>query len=138
VTDPLNNVTLTPGDGPAGVLTRAVFDVWGALRAGEEQPWAGFTGEGEAIGPLWLLGYRYYMQAWGRFLSEDPLGMAGGDVDLFRAYDPEGSFSRPDADNLNEVGNCLCVRPLQPSRLGGRHRVAAEVAPAPSAEEDPM
>lgn len=59
-----------------------------------------FTGrENDGTG-LYDYRNRYYNPAWGRFISEDPIGLAGGDVNLYRYVgnnpinygDPSGNF----------------------------------------------
>jgi len=65
-------------DGTGTVLGATFYDPWGvtsALRA--PVPGFGYTGR-EPGGSLWYLRARYYDPAVGRFISEDPIGLAGG------------------------------------------------------------
>jgi RHS repeat-associated protein len=43
-----------------------------------------FTGRENDNNGLYNYRNRYYNPAWGRFISEDPLGLGGGDVNLYR------------------------------------------------------
>ena len=87
------------------VQTRYGYDPYGVATAtgtASDNPFQ-FTGrENDGTG---LLAYRnrYYNPAWGRFVSEDPIGLQGGDVNLYRYVrnnptaltDPSGLISIP-------------------------------------------
>jgi RHS repeat-associated protein len=72
VIDGVGNTTAS-FDSAGSVQSSAVYDVWGVLRAGSEDPWTSFGAQPAAESGVRLLGYRYYFPVWGRFLSEEPL-----------------------------------------------------------------
>jgi RHS repeat-associated protein len=68
-------------DSSATVLSRYAFDAWGrrTLTAGSDLTNVGFTGHRwQAHNGVWLTLYRAYDADAGRWLSSDPIGMAGG------------------------------------------------------------
>jgi RHS repeat-associated protein len=78
--DHLRSVTEVT-DSSATVLARYAFDPWGrrTLTAGSDLTVVGFTGHRwHASDSLWLTLYREYDADAGRWLSPDPIGMAGG------------------------------------------------------------
>jgi RHS repeat-associated protein len=118
-----NSITITEPDGQtqlyaaypfestanlSGVLTlpetgtyTVQFSPAGAVTASDNSyQFAGRQNDGNG---LYYNRARYYNPAWGRFISEDPLGFGGGDVNLY-AYaggnpinfnDPTGNFQGP-------------------------------------------
>lgn len=66
-------------DAAGNVTSRRQYDAWGNLEVGADQPGYAFTGrEWDPETGLYYYRARYYDPKVGRFLSEDPIGFAGG------------------------------------------------------------
>jgi RHS repeat-associated protein len=81
--DALGSVTRTTNT--AGVIALArQYDAWGNLEAGATEPGYAFTGrEWDPDTGLYYYRARYYDPRAARFISEDPIGFWGGEVDLY-------------------------------------------------------
>jgi RHS repeat-associated protein len=76
--DHLGSVAQTTNSGGAATLTRE-YDPWGNLPQGSASAGYAYTGrEWDAEISLYYYRARYYTAGNGRFLSEDPAGLAGG------------------------------------------------------------
>lgn len=88
------------------VQTTYGYDAHGATQAtgvASSNPFQ-FTGRENDNSGLYNYRNRYYSPSWGRFISEDPIGLGGGDINLYRyvGNDPVGS--------VDPTGNCpACV-----------------------------
>jgi RHS repeat-associated protein len=98
--DLLGTVVKTTSASGAVTLTRQ-YDAWGNLQAGATTSGYAFTGrEWDPEAGLDYNRARYYDPRSGRFIGEDPIGFAGGDVNLYRyaggnpvnLRDPSGQF----------------------------------------------
>jgi RHS repeat-associated protein len=125
--DQANNVTYYHADGlgsiikmtdsSGAVVQTRQYDAWGNLEVGADQPGYAFTGrEWDPETSLYYYRARYYDPKVGRFISEDPIGFAGG-VNFFgyalnnptRFADPSGldvivTFWPKDASGFGHVG----------------------------------
>ncbi|MCA1791646.1 MAG: hypothetical protein LC667_17880, partial [Thioalkalivibrio sp.] len=124
-TDHLGSVVmLTDEDGM--VAAKYEYDAYGrrtAVAEAVDQPYA-FTGrEWDEESGLYYYRARYYDPAGGRFLSEDPIGFGGGDLNLYRYVkanpvrftDPYGLYRNP-YDIADDAGN-----DARDSGLPGQH-----------------
>jgi RHS repeat-associated protein len=87
--------------GPGGTLdASARYDAWGVtLTATGTIPVYGYTGrEPDPIGLVYYRA-RYYDPAAGRFVSRDPIGLDGGDINLY-AYVGNNPVNHNDPDGL--------------------------------------
>ena len=98
--------TVALGTGTAGVQTRYAYDPYGVAQTpvgtASTNPFQ-FTGrenDGTTAG-LMFYRARYYNPSWGRFVSEDPIGIAGG-VNLY-AYVGEQPTGRTDPSGLQSA-----------------------------------
>lgn len=101
LTDALGStVALASG---TSVQTTYGYDAYGATQvtgAASNNPFQ-FTGRENDNTGLYQYRNRYYHPGWGRFISEDPIGLDGGDVNLYRYVgnrpvqyrDPTGNFA---------------------------------------------
>ena len=81
--DGLSSINATTNQAGAVVSTRQ-YDAWGNLESGASEPGYAFTGrEWDPETGLYYYRARYYDPKVGRFVSEDPLGFAGGDLNLY-------------------------------------------------------
>ena len=114
-TDGLGSVTDLI-DSTGAVARSLVYDSYGGITqdtGGVAQPFA-YTGrELDAESGLYFYRARYYDPATGRFLSQDPIGFAAGDENLYRyvfnspvnLIDPDGRFTLEiDASGTGVVG----------------------------------
>ncbi len=112
--DALGALTYYHADGLGSVLKRtdqtgAVvhanrYDAWGNLEAGSAQEGYAYTArEWDPETNLYYYRARYYDPKVGRFISEDPIGFAGGDANFF-AYVGNSPASRIDPAGLCECG----------------------------------
>jgi RHS repeat-associated protein len=87
--------TSTVVDGSGSVLQRYYYHPFGQLAlqgAGSPQPYQ-FTGrEADAMGLMYYRA-RYYNRSWGRFISEDPLGMDGASETALSAVREESLWT---------------------------------------------
>ncbi len=82
--DGLGSIVATTDSGGT-VTSRRQYDAWGNLELGADQPGYAFTGrEWDPETSLYYYRNRYYDPETARFLSEDPIGFAGGNN--FYAY----------------------------------------------------
>lgn len=124
--DPLGTVRdVVDSDG--GLLDHVSYDTFGNVLS-QEQPRFAFAGrELDAESGLYYNRLRYYDPGTGRFISEDPIGFAGGDANLYRyalnsplnLRDPAGLDSLQDAsdgwDKLHKKGTTETVGKIQAS-----------------------
>lgn len=99
--DGLGSIVKLTNDSGAVVHTYQ-YDAWGNIEVGASEPGYAFTGrEWDPETGLYYYRARYYDPKTGRFISEDPIGFAGGDTNLY-AYvrsnpgtgtDPHGLLS---------------------------------------------
>jgi len=76
--DGLGSIVATT-DSSGNVTSRRQYDAWGNLEVGADQPGYAFTGrEWDPETGLYYYRARYYDPKIGRFISEDPIGFAGG------------------------------------------------------------
>ena len=85
------------------VVAARQYDAWGNLQAGASEPGYAFTGrEWDSETGLYYYRARYRDPRVGNFISEDPIGRAGGDLNFY-AYamqnpvtldDPTGLYAR--------------------------------------------
>ena len=76
--DGLGSIIATT-DASGAVTSRRQYDAWGNLEVGADQPGYAFTGrEWDPETGLYYYRARYYDPKAGRFISEDPIGLAGG------------------------------------------------------------
>ncbi len=76
--DGLGSIIATT-DASGAVTSRRQYDAWGNLEVGADQPGYAFTGrEWDPETGLYYYRARYYDPKIGRFISEDPLGLAAG------------------------------------------------------------
>ena len=81
--DGLGSIVATT-DAAGNVTSRRQYDAWGNLEVGADQPGYAFTGrEWDPETGLYYYRARYYDPTVGRFISEDPIGFWGGDVNLY-------------------------------------------------------
>lgn len=79
------NSTLATVDETGAIAGRFLYEPYGetAVSGNTVYPFR-FTGRTPAVGDLYYYRARYYDPVAGRFVSEDPIGFAGGDVNLYR------------------------------------------------------
>jgi RHS repeat-associated protein len=126
-------------DSRGNVIQTRQYDPWGNLEVGADQPGYAFTGrEWDPETGLYYYRARYYDPKIGRFISEDPIGFAASEVNLYgyvggnpvSAIDPLGLATIPDPNGIVPGGpwtpnNAPGARPgnfLGPSQ-GGRPQV---------------
>jgi RHS repeat-associated protein len=104
-------------DSAGGTLTSYFYEPYGATtRAGAAQGAQGFTGREDDGTGLFYYRARYYLPGCGRFISEDPIGLASGDANFYsyvggrpmELTDPSGlkpgdSFCTVDAAALDAI-----------------------------------
>ena len=88
-------------DASGTLLARYAFDPWGrrTLVTGADVTDIGFAGQRMHRSGLSLATFRVYDPARGRFISRDPIGLAGG-MNLY-SYTDGNPIARTDADGLN-------------------------------------
>ena len=102
----------------ATIQTHYGYDPYGAAQApigaATTNPF-GFTGRENDGGPAGLMYYRarYYNPAWGRFVSEDPIGIAGG-VNLY-GYVGGNPIDGRDPSGLQASAACVLGGPVDPA-----------------------
>lgn len=133
--DALGNVIGVLGSGSISVAQRRLFDLWGVKTSETgtlgDSAWLGWKAllwEGDST-QLYYVRNRWYDPAIGRFVSEDPIGLAGGINDYIFAggdpvngSDPSGLFGGP------RIPGCLdrgCNHGAKP-RLTGVHVVTCQ------------
>jgi RHS repeat-associated protein len=87
------------------VQTNYAYDPYGVVQVAGTASDNSFQFTGRENDGTGLMNYRarYYNPAWGRFISEDPIGLSAGDVNLYRyvannpvqVNDPSGLFAGP-------------------------------------------
>jgi len=93
-------------NGAGGVTLTREYDSWGNLAIGVGDPGYAFTGrEWDPETGLYYYRARYYDPKVGRFISEDPIGLRGGDTNFF-AYVRDNPINRKDPSGLTVV---VCV-----------------------------
>ena len=105
--------TVALGTGTAGVQTRYAYDPYGVAQTpvgtASTNPFQ-FTGrenDGTTAG-LMFYRARYYNPAWGRFVSEDPIGIAGG-VNLYAYVGEQPTGWRDPTGNNPAVAVLACL-----------------------------
>ena len=94
---------LTPSltDANKAIQTEYDYEPFG-LKAESGQPTANsfkFTGREDGGTGLYYYRARYYHPGLGRFISEDPVGYAGGDINLYAyVFNNPGNLSDPDGE----------------------------------------
>jgi RHS repeat-associated protein len=85
------------------------YDTWGNIDTGRSEPGYAFTGrEWDPETALYYYRARYYDPSIGRFISEDPIGLAGGlNLYAYVGNDPTNEF---DPDGLKPI--CIYNIPL--------------------------
>ncbi|MDH2352296.1 RHS repeat-associated core domain-containing protein [Bradyrhizobium sp. SSUT112] len=102
LTDALGS-TLALVSSAGAIQTSYGYDAYGSVQiagVASDNPFQ-FTGRENDSTGIYYYRNRYYSPAWGRFVSEDPIGLAGGDVNLYRyvgnnplgATDPSGNVA---------------------------------------------
>jgi RHS repeat-associated protein len=103
LTDALGSTAALANSG--AVQTNYGYDPYGVVQVTGTASDNSFQFTGRESDGTGLLNYRnrYYNPAWGRFVSEDPIGLSAGDVNLYRSAannpvqfnDPSGNFCVP-------------------------------------------
>jgi RHS repeat-associated protein len=118
--DGLGSVVKVTNASGAVTLTRQ-YDAWGNLETGASDSGYAFTGrEWDADTGLYYYRARYYDARFGRFMSEDPIGLRGG-VNLY-AYVDSSPVGRTDPLGLQATSGSPkqgpCGRPYVPPKPG--------------------
>ena len=99
--DGLGSIVATT-DASGTVTSRRQYDAWGNLEQGADQPGYAFTGrEWDPETGLYYYRARYYDPKIGRFISEDPIGLAGG-INLLQ-YVSNNPTGRVDPFGLTDI-----------------------------------
>jgi RHS repeat-associated protein len=99
--DGLGSIVATT-DAAGTVTSRRQYDAWGRMLVGAERPGYAFTGrEWDPETGLYYYRARYYDPRIGRFLSEDPIGFAGG-LNLY-SYVANDPVARLDPSGENPI-----------------------------------
>ena len=112
--DPLGTVhdlaELNAGTGTTSVVNHLAYDSFGKITSQtnpSQRSRYGFTGrEWDSDAGLWWYRARWYDSQVGRFVSEDPIGFAGGDVSLTRYV---GNTATQMTDPWGQRGRCASV-----------------------------
>jgi RHS repeat-associated protein len=83
LTDALNSTVVT-ADHTGAIKGRFTYEPFGQTTASNSSYAFQHTGRVPVGNDLYYYRARYYNTQTGRFLSQDPIGLAGGDVDLYR------------------------------------------------------
>ena len=115
----------------AGQLVNSYdYDAYGNIEASVEGIVNPFTYTGrefDAESGLYFYRARYYDPATGRFLSEDPIGFGGGDVNLYRyVFNNPANFTDP--SGLQPQALCLLTGPGAPVTCTAAAAATAVVA----------
>lgn len=91
-------------DSTGNVIQTRQYDAWGNLEVGADQPGYAFTGrEWDPETGLYYYRARYYDPKIGRFISEDPIGLAGG----INSY----AYARNSPHNLTDPSGLITFVP---------------------------
>jgi RHS repeat-associated protein len=108
-------------DAAGNVTSRRQYDAWGNLEVGADQPGYAFTGrEWDPETQLYYYRARYYDPKIGRFISQDPIGFAGG-VNLY-PYVGNRPTTLSDPLGLDPPGDVIWNLYLQWSKEQGQGR----------------
>jgi RHS repeat-associated protein len=111
--DGLDSVVKTTNSSGAAVSTFK-YNAFGVLESGAPAPYA-YTGrEWEPESGLYYYRARYYDPKIGRFLSEDPIGLLGGDTNLY-AYVHNGPATFIDPMGRDKIPGGYGIRAAQPN-----------------------
>ena len=139
LTDALGSLVATT-DSAGGVQSQVTYEPFGATEISSPAPAYRFTGR-EHDEPMYLYYYRarYYHTDLQRFISEDPIGFAGGDFNVYayvrnrptRFVDPKGLQQLQLTDPVFGPGNaneCIprCTQFGDPINLDPATRAAAD------------
>jgi RHS repeat-associated protein len=123
--DGLGSITgLTNSSGSIGLVKTYRYKAFGEISAQTgtlNQPFA-FTGrEYDSESGLYFYRARYYDPKAGRFLTKDPIGFAGGDVNLFRMVqnNPVNFIDPSGLANFGELYIKLVEKPFSPFIVAG-------------------
>jgi len=115
----------------AGTLTKTPYGTFGESTDTTTARISGFTGAQHDPSGLVFLRARYYSPDLKRFISEDPLGMAGGDANSY-AYVRNDPLSLVDPMGLAPLGPSSCMAPPSIGRKsGGTSSVLSCTQPTP-------
>ena len=119
-----NTVALT--DAGANVTGNVYYEPYGKTTESGATGLVEFTGRPQAVADLYYLRARYLDVRNGRFISEDPSGLAGGDPDLYRyaGANPIGAMD-PQGLRVFSVGVSVNVQ-LGPVNLNGNVGLAVD------------
>ncbi len=92
------NSTVATSDAAGVTTARFAYEPFGATTAGGDFPFQ-FTGRTPVTGSLYYYRARFYDTGTGQFISEDPIGFGGGDVNLYR-YVGNGGTGQIDPTGL--------------------------------------
>lgn len=82
VTDALGS-TLQLRDAAQNAVTSYIYDPYGGTAPNANTNLVKYTGREQDLADLYYYRNRYYKPSIGRFISEDPIGLAGGDSNLY-------------------------------------------------------
>ncbi|HXH25899.1 MAG TPA: RHS repeat-associated core domain-containing protein, partial [Vicinamibacterales bacterium] len=138
LTDALGS-TVALADGSGAVATAYSYEPFGAVNAmgassGNELKYTGREDDGTG---LQYYRARYYHPNLQRFISEDPIGFAGGDTNLY-SYVGNAPTSRTDPSGLAPEGSGLGLRVTFPPSLIGRKDVRRGTSTRSTAINSPI
>ena len=121
-----NNNTVALTDAGANVTGNVYYEPYGKTTESGATGLLEFTGRPQAVADLYYLRARYLDVRNGRFISEDPSGLAGGDPDLYRyaGANPIGAMD-PQGLRVFSVGVSVNVQ-LGPVNLNGNVGLAVD------------
>jgi RHS repeat-associated protein len=113
LTDALGSTVALASTGT--IQTSYGYDPYGAVQVSGTASDNGFQFTGRENDNTSLLYYRnrYYNPTWSRFISEDPIGLNGGDINLYRYVSDNPLLYR---DPLGLAPICVCPIPTPSSR----------------------
>ena len=103
------NSTTGVTDATGALVGQAFYEPFGSTTEQGQTYHFEFTGRDQVAPGLYHMRYRFYDQTTGTFISEDPAGFAGGDLNLYRYAgnnpiqfkDPSGLVREPDSYTLS-------------------------------------